>query len=62
MGECHYCFNCGRCRGETPPAVYARTCPACLFKNEAGSKACAKCGESLLMDPTRVYRKPSQRA
>lgn len=61
MGNCHYCFNCGRCRGELPPAVYARTCPACRHRNEAGSKECAQCGELLLMDPTRVYRKPGQR-
>ena len=58
MGECHYCFNCGRCRGETPPPVYVHRCPACGFVNEHGSKTCAECGTSLLMDPKRVFTKP----
>lgn len=61
MGTCHYCFNCGRCRGETPRAVYVRTCPACRFKNEEGAKACAACGESLFMDPSRIFVKPEHR-
>lgn len=63
MGSCHYCFNCGRCRGETPPAVYVRTCPACGLRNEEGSRQCARCAEGLLMDPGRIYRElPQARA
>ena len=29
MGNCHYCMNCGRCRGEKPPAILVRRCPSC---------------------------------
>lgn len=59
MGECHYCFDCGRCRGETPPAVYVHRCPACRHVNPHGSTECEQCGESLLLDPKRVYVKKS---
>ena len=61
MGNCHYCMNCGRCRGEMPPPVYVHRCPACGFRNESGAHACAKCGESLKMDPSRIYRKLKRR-
>ena len=60
MGECHYCFNCGRCRGETPPSICLRTCPVCRFKNEANTENCVQCGASLRLDPTKIYRKPKR--
>lgn len=49
MGNCHYCMNCGRCRGEKPRGFYARRCPACGAMNEQGSTECAFCGGSLLL-------------
>lgn len=54
MGNCHYCFDCGRCRGETPPAVYARRCFECRHVNPLGSEVCERCGASLFVDPTQV--------
>lgn len=62
MGTCHYCFNCGRCRGETPPGVYVRRCPSCGFKNESGAKECAKCGASLYLDPNVVLKRSKRSA
>ena len=47
MGNCHYCMNCGRCRGETPPAILVRRCPSCGYTNDPGTRACAACGGSL---------------
>ena len=61
MGNCHYCMNCGRCRGEKPRAFYARRCPACGFRNEAGSEVCASCGSSLLLSPGETSFAPGQR-
>ncbi|WP_158539678.1 zinc ribbon domain-containing protein [Gordonibacter sp. 28C] len=49
MGNCHYCMNCGRCRGEKPPAILVRRCPSCGHVNEPGSNACADCGASLAL-------------
>ena len=47
MGNCHYCMNCGRCRGEKPPAILVRRCPSCGCINDPGTRACAACGGSL---------------
>ena len=47
MGNCHYCMNCGRCRGEKPPANRVRRCPSCGCMNDSGTRACAACGGSL---------------
>ncbi|MGN0077482.1 MAG: hypothetical protein ACI36V_01705 [Coriobacteriales bacterium] len=51
MGICHYCFNCGRCRGEKPKAIVVPTCMACGFRNERGVETCAECGNSLVLQP-----------
>lgn len=58
MGQCHYCMNCGRCRGEMPPAIIVHRCPACGFVNEDGTVECAACGASLQLDPSKVLRPP----
>ncbi|WP_165170804.1 hypothetical protein [Adlercreutzia sp. ZJ242] len=62
MGNCHYCFNCGRCRGETPPGVFVRRCPACRHVNERGARECEACGASLYLDPTKVMGNPRSAA
>ena len=55
MGQCHYCIDCGRCRGETPPGIYVRRCLYCHALNDEGSIECAACGRSLYLDPTHVH-------
>lgn len=59
MGNCHYCMNCGRCRGETPPAVVVHRCPMCRHRNPDGAVVCEKCGASLRLDPGKVLKRPS---
>ncbi|HIW75816.1 MULTISPECIES: hypothetical protein [Gordonibacter] len=49
MGNCHYCMNCGRCRGEKPKPILVRRCPTCGHMNEPGSTACAACSASLTL-------------
>ncbi|MEG0323091.1 MAG: hypothetical protein RR547_13525 [Raoultibacter sp.] len=51
MGTCHYCMNCGRCRGEKPHEFYVRKCPACGRMNDKGTKRCMTCEASLLLEP-----------
>lgn len=51
MGICHYCFNCGRCRGELPKPIVVPVCLACGYRNERGVSVCSKCGESLELKP-----------
>lgn len=52
MGNCHYCFNCGRCRGEMPEEFVFSLCMACGHDNEEGALACARCGASLTLGNT----------
>lgn len=49
MGNCHYCMNCGRCRGELPKAFRVRRCPSCGHMNEQGASSCSVCGTSLVL-------------
>lgn len=60
VGICHYCFNCGRCRGEKPKAFIFAICMSCGFENEEGVTVCAKCGASLELQPgeTNTAGKP----
>ena len=51
MGRCHYCINCGLCRGEKPKAILVLVCIRCGHKNPLGSKTCESCGESLELQP-----------
>lgn len=51
MGICHYCFNCGRCRGEKPKPIVFPVCLGCGFGNPAGVTVCQKCGRSLILEP-----------
>lgn len=48
---CHYCINCGRCRGEAGNAIFVRHCVLCGHENAAGSRECAACGGSLKLTP-----------
>ena len=51
MGRCHYCINCGLCRGEKPKAILVPVCIRCGHKNPLGSETCEACGESLRLQP-----------
>lgn len=51
MGICHYCFNCGRCRGEKPKPIVFSTCLACGHVNPEGVTECQQCGASLVLEP-----------
>ena len=51
MGKCHYCFDCGQCRGETPKSFVFPICLACGFENERGVEECTRCGASLVLQP-----------
>lgn len=51
MGRCHYCINCGLCRGEKPKAILVPVCIRCGHKNSLGSETCEACGESLRLQP-----------
>ena len=51
MGKCHYCFDCGQCRGETPKPFVFPICLACGFENERGVEECVRCGASLVLQP-----------
>ena len=49
MGNCHYCFNCGRCRGEMPESFAMPLCMTCGYENKPEDLVCAKCGASLVL-------------
>lgn len=51
MGICHYCFNCGRCRGEKPKSFIFAKCLCCGHTNEKGVAVCVVCGSSLELVP-----------
>ena len=51
VGICHYCFNCGRCRGEKPKPITLSICMSCGFDNEPDAEVCEKCGASLVLEP-----------
>lgn len=51
MGTCHYCFNCGRCRGELPEPFILPICLKCGYKNSRDVDVCANCGSSLEVQP-----------
>jgi hypothetical protein len=48
---CHYCINCGRCRGELPQPIFVRRCLVCGWQNQSGQESCAACGASLKLIP-----------
>lgn len=51
MGRCHYCVNCGLCRGEKPKPILVPVCIYCGHNNPFGSETCEACGESLELQP-----------
>ena len=59
MGRCHYCINCGLCRGEKPKAILVPVCIRCGHKNPLGSKTSR--WSSSLASPTRRTRAASAR-
>ena len=61
MGNCHYCMNCGRCRGEKPPAILVCRCPSCGRMNDPGTRTCAACGGSLELQSGTTSLAPGKR-
>lgn len=51
MGRCHYCINCGLCRGEAPKPFLVPVCIYCGHKNPFGSTICEACSASLELRP-----------
>jgi len=49
LGACHYCMNCGRCKGGMPKPIMVTLCPSCGLENERGTIACLRCGTSLVL-------------
>lgn len=54
MGRCHYCINCGLCRGEAPKPILVPLCIHCGHNNPLGSETCEECGGSLLLEPGKT--------
>ena len=53
--------DCGRCRGEKPPAILVRRCPSCGRMNAPGTRTCAACGGSLELQSGTTSLAPGKR-